>query len=135
MGKFFEKQTKTIKDQGEKQVKAIQDNEKQPANINEDYKNTLMVSKEREIFKNINNERLDKLNKLNKEVDYDNLKFVVERSGAESDITALKGPLALLNDIRTGEMKLEETKNLQKDYDAYLRKIRKGNKTQNKKEL
>ena len=33
LGKAFEKQTKTIEDQGEKQIKAIQDNNKQLANI------------------------------------------------------------------------------------------------------
>ena len=33
LGKAFEKQTKTIKDQGEKQIKAIQDNNKQLAKI------------------------------------------------------------------------------------------------------
>ena len=54
MGKAFEKQTKTIKDQGEKQIKAIQDNKEQLVNINNDddvYKNKLLLSKEREIFK------------------------------------------------------------------------------------
>ena len=35
MGKYFEKQTKTIEDQGEKQIKAIQDNKKQWANTQE----------------------------------------------------------------------------------------------------
>ena len=35
MGKAFEKQTKTIKDQGEKQIEAIQDNKKQLANTQE----------------------------------------------------------------------------------------------------
>ena len=35
--KTFEKQTKTIEDQGEKQIKAINDNKKQLTNINEDY--------------------------------------------------------------------------------------------------
>ena len=41
LGKAFEKQTKTIKDQGEKQIKAIQDNKEQLVNINndDDYKN------------------------------------------------------------------------------------------------
>ena len=33
LGKAFEKQTKTIEDQGEKQIKAIQDNKKQPVNF------------------------------------------------------------------------------------------------------
>ena len=68
MGKAFEKQTNTVKDQGEKEIKAIQDNEKQIANINDDYKNKLLLSKEREIFKNIYNERLDKIEELNKKL-------------------------------------------------------------------
>ena len=92
-----------------------------------------MLSKVGEIFKNIYNKSHDNLNKLNKEVDYDNLKFVVESSGDESDFTLLKSPLALLNNIRTCEIKLKEAKTLQKDYDAYLRKIRKGNKTAERK--
>ena len=65
MGKAFEKQT-TIKNQGEQQIEAIQDNKKQLANINDYYKNELLLSKEREIFKNIYNERLDKTEELNK---------------------------------------------------------------------
>ena len=59
--KAFEKQTKTIEDQRENQIKAIQDNEKQITSINDDYKNKLLLSKKREIFKNIYNERLDKI--------------------------------------------------------------------------
>ena len=68
MGKTFEKQTKTIEDKGEKQRKAIQDNKKQIANINDDYKNKLLLSKEREIFKNIYNERLDRIEEINKKI-------------------------------------------------------------------
>ena len=65
LGKAFEKQTKTILDQGEKQIKAVRDNKEQLVNINDDgYKNKLLLSKEREIFKNIYNERLDKIKKI-----------------------------------------------------------------------
>ena len=46
LGKAIEKQRKTIEDQGEKQVKEIQYNK-------DDYKNKLLLSKEREIFKDI----------------------------------------------------------------------------------
>ena len=44
LGKAFEKQIKTIKDQGKKQVKAIQDN-KHLVNIinNDDYKDKLLL--------------------------------------------------------------------------------------------
>ena len=50
--KAFEKQTKTIEDQGKKQIKVIENNKKQlDSNKADDYKNELLISKEREIFK------------------------------------------------------------------------------------
>ena len=50
LGTAFEKQTETIEDQGEKQIKAIHDNKEQSLNINGDgYKDKLLLSKEREI--------------------------------------------------------------------------------------
>ena len=81
MEKAFEKETKTIKDQGEKQIEAIQNNQKQLANINDDYKIKLLLSKEREIFKNIYNERFDKIEELNIKTDYNNLKYTVISTG------------------------------------------------------
>ena len=65
MGKAFEKQIKTIEDQGNKQVKVIQD--KQIVNINNKndykdyYKDKLLFSRERDIFKGIYNKRLDRI--------------------------------------------------------------------------
>ena len=53
LGKAFEKQIKTIEDQGEKIIDAIEnlkDRNKQVVNINGDYKDKLLHSKEREIF-------------------------------------------------------------------------------------
>ena len=45
LGKPFEKQTKTIEDQGEKQINVIQNNKEQSVNINDDdYKNKLLLS-------------------------------------------------------------------------------------------
>ena len=78
--KKLEKQTKTIEDQEEKQIKAIQDN-KQPLINDGDYKDKLLLSKEREIFKDIYNKRLDKIEELSNKIDYDNLKYVVVSSG------------------------------------------------------
>ena len=76
----FEKQTKTIEDKGEKQIKAIKDNRKQSIS-DADYKDKLLLLKEREIFKDIYNKRLDKIEELNNKIDYNNLKYVAERSG------------------------------------------------------
>ena len=85
MGKAFEKETKTIKDQGQKQIKAIQDNKERLVNINNDdnYKNKLLLSRETEIFKSIYNKRLDKIEELSKKIDYNNLKYTVISSGEE----------------------------------------------------
>ena len=139
MGKALEKQTKTIEDQGEKQIKAIQDNKIQLVNVNndDDYKNKLLLSKEREIFKNIYNKRLDKIEEFSKKIDYKNLKHTVISSGEEFEFDRSEDPVLFLNDIKKGKISLEETKNLQQDYEEiYLKEIRKGNKcTEQKKTL
>ena len=127
LGKAFEKQTKTIEDKGEKQIKAIQDNRKQLIS-DDDYKNKLLISKETEIFKDIYNKRLDKLEELNNKIYYDNLKYVIERSGDEYSFNKIKDPIALLNDIKKGKISLKEANEKQKDYYNYLNTIRKGNK-------
>ena len=135
MGKAFEKLTKAIKDQGEKQIEAIQNDKKPLANINDDYRNKLLLSKERSIFKNICNERLDKREELNKKVGYNNLRYAVISTGEEFEFDKSEDPLVFLNDINKGKISLEETKNLQKDYSEYLKKVRKGNKNEGQKKL
>ena len=50
-----------IEYQGEIQIKAIENNKKQLCNKKEQGSNDLLLSKEREIFKNIYNKRLDKI--------------------------------------------------------------------------
>ena len=132
LGKAFEKQIKTIEDQGIKQVKAIQD--KQIIN-NNDYKNKLLLSNEREIFKDIYNKRLDKIEEFNNKVDYDNLEYVVVNSGKLYDFSELKGLLTFLDEIRKGEISLEEAKNSQQNYLDYLNIIRKGNKNADQKKV
>ena len=56
LGKNFEQPTKTIEEQGEKQIKAIEENKKQLYNKQQE-NNKLLLSKETEIFKNIYNKR------------------------------------------------------------------------------
>ena len=132
MGKAFVKQSKTIKDQGEKQ---IQDNKEQLVNIDndDDYKNKLLLSREREIFKNIYNKGLDKIEELSKNIDFNNLKYTLISSGEEFEFDKSEDPVLFLNDIKKGKISLEEPKNLQQDYGKYLKEIRKGNKSATQK--
>ena len=132
LGKAFEKQTKTIEDKGEKQIKATQDNKKQLIG-DDDYKNKLLISKEREIFKDIYNKRLDKLVELNNKIDYDNLKYAVESSGDEYSFNKIKDSITFLDHIKKGKISLEEAKEKQKDYYNYLNTIRRRNKSANQK--
>ena len=107
LGKAFEKQTKAIEDQGEKQIKAIQDKDsnksiekiKNYSDYDNDYKKELLHAKESEIFKDIYNERLDKIELANADVDYNDLKYTVMSSGDEYQFDGLEDPITLLNDI------------------------------------
>ena len=99
LGKALKKQIKIIEDQGKKQVKAIHDN-KQLVNINkDDYKDKLLLSKEREIFKDIYNKRLDRIEELNIKIDYDNLKYPIYATKDLLDFSELTEPLTLLDKI------------------------------------
>ena len=128
LGKALEKQIKNIEDQGRKQVKAVQDN-KQLVNINkDDYKDKLLHSKEREIFKDIYNKRLDKIEELNNKIDYDNLKYVAINNNTTYNFSDITDPITFLNEIKNDEMSLEDAKTVQQYYLDYLNIIRKGNK-------
>ena len=96
-----------------KQVKAIQD--KQLVNINKDnnYKDKLLLSKEKELFKDIYNKRLDKIEELSNKTDYDNLQYVIVNSGKTYDFSTLKDPISLLEEIKKGTITLQEAKNTQ----------------------
>ena len=73
MGKAFEKQIKTIEYAGQKQVvalKDLKDDKKRLVNVdvNNDYEDKLLHSREREIFRNIYNKKLDKIEELSKKL-------------------------------------------------------------------
>ena len=124
LGKGLEKQRKTIEDRGEKQVKAIQDN--QLVSINkDDYKDKLLLSKEREIFKDISNKRLNKIEELNNKIDY---YYVILSKDMEYNFSIEKDPISLLKAIKDGEISLKEARDRQKNYLQYLNIIRKGHK-------
>ena len=59
-----------------------------------------MLSKERDIFKNIFNKRLDKIDELSRAIDNGDLKFIVNSSGLETDFSELKDAVAFLDSIK-----------------------------------
>ena len=73
LGKAFEKQIKTIEDQGEKQIKAIQDQGQIKTIKKYDYddEDTPFVSKQKKIFNELLDEKLEKITDLDKNVNSD----------------------------------------------------------------
>ena len=131
LGKAFEKQIKTIEDKGQKQSDALEnlkDQNKQIVNVNEDYEDKLLHSKEREIFRNIYNKRLDKIEELAEKIDNNNLIFTIISTGKTINFSKKDDPLTFLNKIKKRKITIEEAKESHKDFNRYLKIIRKGNK-------
>ena len=75
LGKAFEKQIKTIEYQGEKQIKAIQDQRqvKTIKKYDHDAEDTPFISKQKEIFNELLDERLEKITDLDERVNSNDL--------------------------------------------------------------
>ena len=67
-----------------------------------------MLSKEREIFKNSYNKRLDKVDELFKKIDYGDLKFVVNIINLETDFSESNNLVAFVDSIKKCEIWTKE---------------------------
>ena len=112
MGKAFQKQTKTIEDQGKKQIKAIQGKRpiKSIEQITHDINDSPIVLKEKEIYNKLTEEGFDKINNLDKMVDTNRLEFIYKGNTADEDFSKFDNALDLINEIRDGEISLNEAK-------------------------
>ena len=112
LGKAFEKQIKTIKDQGEKQIKAIQDKIliKSIEKFTYDINDSPTVLKEKEINNKLTEESFEKINNLDKMVDIDELVFKYKGNTPDEDFSKCDDALDLINEIRDAEIILNEAK-------------------------
>ena len=118
MGKAFEKQIKTIEDQGEKQIKAIQD-QGQLKTIKKyayDAEDTPVISKEKEIFNELVDERREKINDLDKKVNSDDLIYRYRGNAADVKFDEFDNALNFINKIQNGEIRLADVKNNQEKF-------------------
>ena len=103
LGKAFERQTKTIEDQGEKQIKAIQDNNKQLANIQ---RVTIKNIFPENILNDEVKREIDKIAEIEKTVD--RKKLVYEASEYEYSFQNFLTIRTFGRDIYNGEITLKE---------------------------
>ena len=130
-GKFtdspFEKQIKTIEDQGEKHVKAIQ-NQGQVKTIKKyayDNEDSPLISKQKEIFNKLVDKRLDDITKLDEKVNRDDLIHRYKGKTPDENFNTYENALDLINKIRNGQIKLAEAKNDQIRFKSNLSEIKK----------
>ena len=136
MGKAFQKQIKTIGDQGEKQIKVIQD-QGQVKTIKKyayDAQDTAFISKQTEIFNELVDERLEKVTDLDKRVNSDDLIYRNKGNTADKKFDKYENALNIINKIQNGEISLADVKDNQEKRKTYLGEIKKGNKKRRLKE-
>ena len=116
LGKTFEKQTKTIKDQGEKQIKTIQDKRpiKSIKKITYDLNDSSTVLKETEIYNKLTEESFEKINNLDKRVDIDKLVFKYRGNTPDEDFSKFDNVLDLINKIRNASKMLQSASKIAK---------------------
>ena len=112
LGKTFKKEVKTIKNQGEKQIKATEEHRKQLSKSNVfakkyDYnteKNIPIPLKQKKIFNELTDERRDEILKLSKEV-YNNLKcYYRGKNISEKNLNDFDNALSFLKKVRGGKI-------------------------------
>ena len=136
LGKAFEKQIKTIEDQGEKQIKVIQD-QGQLQTIKKyayDPEDTPFISKQKEIFNKLIDERLEKITHLDKKVNSDDLIYRYRGNTADVKFDEFDNTLSIINKIQNGEIKLADAKTNQEKFKSYLGEIKKRKKLKEQKD-
>ena len=135
MGKAFEKQVKTIEDQGQNQIKTIQE-QGQLKTIKKyayDTEDTPFISKQKEIFNELADERLEKITDLDKIVSND-LIHRYKSTAPDLNFDEFDNALALINKTRDGKISLTDVKNNQEKSKSYLGEIKKGSNKGKSKE-
>ena len=132
LGKTFDKQIKTIEDQGKKQVDALNtlksDNKITIKKYTYDPNDTPFISKQKEIFNKLVDERLEKITDLDKKVNRDDLIYRYKGRLTDTIFDEFDNALGIINKIRDGKKDLAKVRNNQQDFKLYLGEIKKGAK-------
>ena len=128
LGKAFEKQIKTIEDQGKKQVYALEKSrpteETKPI---EDESNN--QSKATITFNELINKRKELMCELYVSIEYNNLKFQYVDSTKDVSFYEYKDSKELLNMRKNSQIKFSDAKNKQNNSLKKLNEVKMGNKT------
>ena len=127
LGKAFDKQIKTIKDQGKKQIDALENlkpkEETKPIDSTPNNQ-----SRARIIFNELINKRKELMNKLYDSDDYNKLKFEYMTKAKDVSFYGYMDSKELFNAIRNSQIGFSEAKNKQDEFLSKLTNIKVGKK-------
>ena len=118
LGKAFEKEIKTIEDQREKQIKALEVYGKQLDKY----------SDEKDSSTHSHNGRMEEIVHLSKQIDFNNLIYHNKGNAPAKTFMGFKGPLIFFQNIKKGNIALEKAEEEQKEFKSKLNKLVKGSK-------
>ena len=123
LGKVFEKQIKTIEDQVEKQIKAVQNQGQVKTIIKRtcDDEDSPLISKQKEIFNKTVDERLDEITKLHKKVNLDDLIYRYKGKTSDGNFDRYNNALNIIDKMKNGKIKLADLKKDQIRFKSNLR--------------
>ena len=120
---------KNKQDEGQKQIKAIQD-QGQVKTIKKyayDSEDSPFISKQKEIFNGLVDERRKKITDQDKKVNTDDLIYRYKGNTADVNFDKFDNALDIIDKIRDGKKDLADVKNNQKKFKSCLGEIKKGN--------
>ena len=120
LGKSFEKQINTIKDQGEKQIEALESLKKKEITSESDDNNTSIT---KEVYDKILEERMNEILKIRKKIDYDNLIYNFKGNTDPINIAKFEGPIYIYDDMKNGKTTLQQIEKQQKDFKKELNEL------------
>ena len=123
MVKAFEKQIKTIEDQGEKQINAFKVLE--PTAIKSRSNNKPVITKE--IYDEILEKRMDEILKMRDKIDFNNLTYNFKGQTASINFGKFGGPIYIFGHMKNGDTTLQQVEKQQKDFKKELNEITSGN--------
>ena len=127
LGKAFNKQIKTIEDQGKKQVDALKHLKPVERSKAITYDDESLEQKQ-ETYNKLFDKKLDEIQELSRKIDYKNLNydFTTKASGS-INFTGYNGPFTLFKKIRDGDISLEMAEEDQKKFKREFGQIKSGN--------
>ena len=128
LGKSFEKQIKTIEDQGQKQFEALKNlKPKEQTKAIEDKSDDEFLMKT-ETYNRLFDKRLSEIREIINEIDYNDLIYNFKTKGsAPINFIKFKGPFGLFREIRDGNISLTKAEENQEDFKKELGQVTSGN--------